>query len=64
MVISKNPPEQLIAARKGSPLVVGIGKDEFVFDLRLTFGMNKLGDSGVRDAVKLRSLIFSIGAKL
>ncbi len=42
----------------------GIGKDEFVFDLRLTFGMNKLGDSGVRDAVKLRSLIFSIGAKL
>jgi glucosamine--fructose-6-phosphate aminotransferase (isomerizing) len=29
VVISKNHPEQLIAARKGSPLVVGIGKDEF-----------------------------------
>lgn len=29
VVISKNHPNQLIAARKGSPLVVGIGKDEF-----------------------------------
>lgn len=29
VVISKNHPDQLIAARKGSPLVVGIGKDEF-----------------------------------
>ncbi len=29
VVISKNHPEQLIAARRGSPLVVGIGKDEF-----------------------------------
>ena len=29
VVISKNHPDQLIAARKGSPLVIGIGKDEF-----------------------------------
>ncbi|MTI20846.1 glutamine--fructose-6-phosphate transaminase (isomerizing) [Fulvivirga sp. RKSG066] len=29
VVMSKNDPDTLIAARKGSPLVVGIGKDEF-----------------------------------
>ena len=29
VIISKNDPDLLIAARKGSPLVVGIGKDEF-----------------------------------
>jgi len=29
VVISKTDPDLLIAARKGSPLVVGIGKDEF-----------------------------------
>ena len=29
VVISADHPKQLIAARKGSPLVVGIGKDEF-----------------------------------
>ena len=29
VIISKNNPDLLIAARKGSPLVVGIGKDEF-----------------------------------
>lgn len=29
VVLSKNHPEKLIAARKGSPIVVGIGKDEF-----------------------------------
>ncbi|MBL0310053.1 MAG: glutamine--fructose-6-phosphate transaminase (isomerizing) [Bacteroidetes bacterium] len=29
VVISKNDPTQLIGARKGSPLVVGIGEDEF-----------------------------------
>ncbi len=29
VVISKNHPDMLIAARKSSPLVVGIGKDEF-----------------------------------
>ncbi len=28
-VISSNFPEQMIAARKGSPLILGIGKDEF-----------------------------------
>ncbi len=28
-IISKDDPELLIAARKGSPLVVGLGKDEF-----------------------------------
>lgn len=42
----------------------GIGKDEFVFDLRLTLGVNDLGDSGFRDAISLRSLIFSVGTKL
>ncbi len=33
VILSKNHPEHLIAARKGSPLVVGIGKDrgEFIF---------------------------------
>lgn len=30
VVISKNHPDMLIAARKSSPLVVGIGKDEFL----------------------------------
>jgi glutamine---fructose-6-phosphate transaminase (isomerizing) len=29
VIMSKDHPEQLIAARKGSPLVIGIGKDEF-----------------------------------
>jgi glutamine---fructose-6-phosphate transaminase (isomerizing) len=29
VVISKNDPGKLIAARKGSPIVLGIGKDEF-----------------------------------
>jgi glucosamine--fructose-6-phosphate aminotransferase (isomerizing) len=29
VVMDKNSPNQLIAARKGSPLVVGVGKDEF-----------------------------------
>ncbi|HMX96094.1 MAG: glutamine--fructose-6-phosphate transaminase (isomerizing) [Bacteroidia bacterium] len=29
VVLSKNEPNKMIAARKGSPIVVGIGKDEF-----------------------------------
>ena len=29
VIMSKNDPNMLIAARKGSPLVIGIGKDEF-----------------------------------
>jgi glucosamine--fructose-6-phosphate aminotransferase (isomerizing) len=29
VVISKDEPNQLIAARKGSPLVIGVGKDEY-----------------------------------
>ncbi|MGK7395190.1 MAG: glutamine--fructose-6-phosphate transaminase (isomerizing) [Candidatus Cyclobacteriaceae bacterium M3_2C_046] len=29
VVLSKNDPNTLIAARKGSPLVIGLGKDEF-----------------------------------
>ena len=29
VIMSKDNPEQLIAARKGSPLVIGVGKDEF-----------------------------------
>ncbi len=29
VILSKNDPNKLIAARKGSPIVVGIGKDEF-----------------------------------
>lgn len=29
VVIDRNNPDQLIAARKGSPLVIGIGEDEF-----------------------------------
>jgi glutamine---fructose-6-phosphate transaminase (isomerizing) len=29
VVLSKDEPDQLIAARKGSPLVIGVGKDEF-----------------------------------
>jgi len=29
VVMSKDHPDQLIAARKGSPLVIGVGKDEF-----------------------------------
>ncbi|MBE9465062.1 glutamine--fructose-6-phosphate transaminase (isomerizing) [Dyadobacter subterraneus] len=31
VVMSVNFPDQLIAARKGSPLVIGIGEDEFFF---------------------------------
>ena len=31
LVISKDEPEQLIAARNGSPLVIGINKDEYYF---------------------------------
>ena len=29
VILSKDNPQQLIAARKGSPLVIGLGKDEF-----------------------------------
>jgi glutamine---fructose-6-phosphate transaminase (isomerizing) len=29
VIISKNDPDRLIAAKKGSPLVIGIGKDDF-----------------------------------
>lgn len=29
VVLSKNEPDKLVAARKGSPLVIGIGSDEF-----------------------------------
>ena len=29
VLLAKNNPDELIAARKGSPLVIGIGKDEF-----------------------------------
>jgi len=29
VILSKNDPNKLIAARKGSPIVIGIGKDEF-----------------------------------
>lgn len=29
VILNKNNPDQLIAARKGSPLVIGIGEDEF-----------------------------------
>ncbi|MFQ3213926.1 MAG: glucosamine--fructose-6-phosphate aminotransferase (isomerizing) [Marivirga sp.] len=29
VILSKDHPDQLIAARKGSPLVIGVGKDEF-----------------------------------
>jgi len=29
VVLNKNNPDQLVAARKGSPLVIGIGEDEF-----------------------------------
>lgn len=31
VIVSKNHPEYLIAARKGSPLVVGVGEGEFFF---------------------------------
>ena len=29
VIMSKNDPDRLIAARKGSPLVIGVGKDEY-----------------------------------
>lgn len=45
-------------------LQFGIGKDEFVFDFRYTIGMNELGDSGIRDALTLRSIMFSVGCRL
>lgn len=45
-------------------LQFGIGKDEFVFDFRYTIGMNELGDSGIRDAFTLRSIMLSIGCRL
>lgn len=45
-------------------LQLGIGKDEFIFDFRYTIGMNELGDSGIRDALTLRSFMFSIGYRL
>ena len=45
-------------------LQFGLGKDEFVFDFRFTMGMGDLGDAGIRDAVNLRSIMFSIGSRL
>jgi glutamine---fructose-6-phosphate transaminase (isomerizing) len=31
VIIDKTKPKELVAARKGSPLVIGVGKDEFFF---------------------------------
>lgn len=42
----------------------GIGKDEFVFDFRFTMALNDLGNAGFRDAITLRSIMFSLGCKL
>jgi hypothetical protein len=42
----------------------GLGKDVFDFDFRFNLGLNELGDSGYRDAVTLRSIMFSVGARL
>lgn len=30
VILAKNNPDMLVAARKGSPLVIGIGEDEFL----------------------------------
>ena len=29
VILSENDPDMILAARKGSPMVIGIGKDEF-----------------------------------
>lgn len=42
----------------------GFGKDTFDFDFRVTMGLNELGDTSIRDAIILRSLIFSVGYRL
>lgn len=42
----------------------GLGKDEFVFDFRFTMALNDLGNAGFRDAITLRSIMFSLGCKL
>ncbi len=42
----------------------GLGKDEFVFDLRYKVSLDDLGDSGLRDAVGLRSIMLYIGCRL
>ena len=42
----------------------GLGKDEFVFDLRYKGSLDDLGDSGLRDAVGLRSIMLYIGCRL
>lgn len=43
---------------------MGIGKDEFVLDLRFTTGLNDLGAVPARKAFILKSIMFSIGSRL
>lgn len=43
---------------------MGVGKDEFVFDIRFTAGVHSLGDAPARNAFSLRSVMFSIGSRL
>ena len=42
----------------------GLGKDVFDFDFRFTVGLNELGDSSYRNAITLRSIMFSVGSRL
>lgn len=43
---------------------LGIGKDEFTFDIRYTTGMHDLGGAPSRKAFVFRSIMFSIGSRL
>jgi len=42
----------------------GLGKDVFDFDFRFNLGLNELGDADYRDVITLRSIMFSVGARL
>jgi hypothetical protein len=42
----------------------GIGKDEFIFDLRYTLSLNDLGDGDARNALRLNSFMFNVSCKL
>jgi hypothetical protein len=42
----------------------GIGSDEFTFDLRYSMGLTDLGDSNLRNAIRLQAIMLSIACRI
>lgn len=43
---------------------VGVGKDEFIFDCRFSFGLYPIGNASSKKEFHLNSVLFSVGARL